>query len=441
MKYRFFNIFAFSPKIEWLQKEEPFCFQRDTNKLTEWLWSSMPAYSAMPAEYKPQTIVPEDLPEELRILEQQQGEALNNIWVNLMVETENPIREKIALFWHHQIPSGRGRSVDQGRILLEIFRQHGLGNLKELLNQVISTPATMHFLNLHLSSKEDPNENFPRELMELYLLGEGNYTLKDVKEVSRAFTGRRFDKKNWPYPYFFAADQHDAGIKTILGETGRFTGEDVIDIILKKPQTARHITGSFLRFFFSDNPPKNMIEDCADKYFRSGYEMKELVNAMIAHEEFNNPQYHLSKVKTPVELLTGFQRQTGLRTVGMKTPYTFLRMTGQSLFNPPTVAGWPGGDYWFEGERLLHRLFLPSTLLSFANRTVPKSSLSFKVMSRIKEPTRIQYRYIADARWNQPHFEDALKAHQLSVSEWILGNDKYACELSAILQKPEYQYI
>jgi hypothetical protein len=116
-------------------------------------------------------------------------------------------------------------------------------------------------------------------------------------------------------------------------------------------------------------------------------------------------------------------------------------MTGQSLFNPPTVAGWPGGDYWFEGERLLHRLFLPSTLLSFANRNVPKSSLSFKVMSRIKEPTRMQYRYIADARWNQPHFEDALKAHQLSVSEWILGNDKYAGELSAILQKPEYQYI
>lgn len=441
MRFRFFNILAFQPKIEWLNKQEPLEYCDNIGSLTDWLWSSLPPYSVMPDSYEPQIMVHEDLPEEIRIIEQQPGEALNNIWVNLMVETENPLREKIALFWHHQIPSGRGRGVDQGRIILELFRKYGLGNLRSLLREIISTPAIMHFLDLYRSSKEDPNENFARELMELHLLGEGYYTLKDVKEASRAFTGRRFDQKNYPYPYFFSPEQHDSGVKTILGETGRFTGEDVIDIILKKPQTARHIAGSFLRFFFSDKPPENMVEYCAHEYYKSGYEMKALINAMIYHEEFGNARYHLSKIKSPVELLVGFQRQTGLRTVGMKTPYTFLRMAGQSLFNPPTVAGWPGGEYWLEGERLMHRLFLPSTLLSFANRNSPKDALSFKLMSRISKPERRKYRHITDARWNKQLFETSIRDNKLSVAEWMLGISSNYNELSDILQKPEYQYV
>lgn len=374
-------------------------------------------------------------------MEQQPGEVLNSIWIDSMIETDNPLREKIALFWHHHIPSGRGRSIDQGRILLEIFRKKGLNNLKELLSELICTPAIMRFLDLSNSRKGNPNENFARELMELHLLGEGNYTLHDVKEASRAFTGRRFDKRNYPYKYYFVPQEHDSGIKTVLGETGRLNGEDVIEIILKKPQTARHIAHSFLRFFFTDTPSDDIVEYCADKYFKSGYEIKELINAMISHKDFNSPQYNLSKIKTPVELLVGFQRQTGLRTVGIKTTYTFLRMAGQTLFNPPTVAGWPGGDYWLEGERLMHRLFLPSTLLSLANRNISKGSTSFKIYSRLNEPKLRQYRYITDARWNETYFESALRSNQLSVSEWILGDQDFSSNLSSVLQKPEYQYI
>lgn len=441
MKYRFFNILAFSPKIEWLNTQKPLIHNGNVIEMTEWLWSTLPPYAALPDKLEPQIMVQEDLTEEVRIMEQQPGEVLNSIWIDSMIETDNPLREKVALFWHHHIPSGRGRSVDQGRILLEIFRKKGLNNLRELLFELICTPAIMRFLDISYSRKGNPNENFARELMELHLLGEGNYTLLDVKEASRAFTGRRYDNKNYPYKYYLDPEEHDSGIKTVLGQTGRLRGEDVVDIILKKPQTARHIAHSFLRFFFTDSPTRAMIEYCADKYFKSGYEMQELINAMIFHEDFNSPQYHLSKIKTPVELLVGFQRQTGLRTVGIKTTYTFLRMAGQSLFNPPTVAGWPGGEYWLEGERLLHRLFLPNTLLSFANRNTPKNSTAFRILSRLNEPKFRKYRYITDARWNEIYFESALRNNQLSVSEWILGNQDLGSNLSSVLQKPQYQYI
>ncbi len=161
---------------------------------------------------------------------------------------------------------------------------------------------------------------------------------------------------------------------------------------------------------------------------------------MFRHEVFLNPEYHKSKVKTPVELLVGFQRQTGLRTVGMKTAFQFLSKCGQVLFYPPTVAGWPGGEDWLQGERLLHRLFLPGALIAIANRQVPKNSLTYKLASRIFEPSKRGFRYVADAKWDKGRFYAALNRHEIPVSQWILGETQVQTGLEDCLQHPAYQY-
>jgi uncharacterized protein (DUF1800 family) len=441
MNNRFLNIFAFSPKIEWLNSGYYKNNFHDKASNLEWLWNTLPAYSPIIENYIEQIMVPEDLMEEMRLIQQGKAKVFDNIWLNRMVEIDNPLREKIALFWHHHIPSQRGRSFDQGILLIEIFRKHGLGKLKDLLMEIISTPATMHFLNLHISKKQNPNENFARELMELYVLGEGNYSLEDVKEVSRALTGRRFDRINYPYKYYLSRESFDSGKKTILGVTGNFDGEDVIDILLKSPKAAKHVTKSFLKFFFTDLPSEKLINDCSTIYYKSNYEMKTLINAIVSHEEFYKEVNCLTKVKTPVELLISLQRQTGLRTVGTKTNHTFLKLAGQVLFEPPNVAGWPGGLDWLNGDKLLHRLFLPSILLGFANRSISKSSIKFKIISRLSMGSLRKLRYSMDAKWDPDNFHQSLFRVNLSPSEWLIGSKAIEDDTKLILQNPDYQFV
>lgn len=440
MLRRFIDISAFSPKIEWLLADDDLGQWADLESCIKWLWETLPPYEPLPLAYQPQTMVAEDLSEELRLMEQQELVKFCNIWLQRMVRADNPLREKVALFWHHHIPSSSGRRPDHGRLLIEEYRKYGLGRLKDLLNAVLSSSTMMWHLDLFGSHKNNPNENFAREFMELFTLGEGHYSLKDVKEAARALTGRYFDKKNYPYQAYFDPGIFDDGVKTILGETGNLGGEEFIEIILGQEQTARHISRAVLRFFFSDNPPDQMVESCAQAYFSSGYEMRALLECMFRHEAFLNPDYIKSKVKTPIELLVGFQRQTGLRTVGMKTAYQFLMKCGQILFYPPTVAGWPGGEDWLQGDRLLHRLFLPGALIAVANRQVPKSSLAYKLSSRVFEPSKRGFRYIADAKWDKAMFYAALNRHGIPVSQWILGEIHAESGLEACLQYPEYQY-
>jgi len=439
--FRFLQVFAFSPRLEWLSGEGNHPLGKEITAYPEWIWQSLTPYAPIESEYRPQHMAPGDFAEEQRLMETQQAAAFYSVWLQQMAETDNPLREKMALFWHHHIPCtyGVARLFVQARQLLEIYRKHGLGNLRDLMREAFRAAVLMRFLNIS-SDKSNPNENFARELMELFTLGEGNYTLKDVKEVARAFTGRFFDKKNYPYAYSFVPSAHDDGIKTILGKTGRFDGDDVIDILLERPQTAQLIARSVLRFLFCDNPPDEMVRSCGEAYFKSGFEMRVLLESLMTQKAFYDPVFIQSKVKTPVELLVGFQRQTGLRTRGVKTTNSFLRYCGQSLFSPPSVAGWPGGADWLRGERLFHRLFLPGTLLEISNRRSARDSVGYKVSSRIFSASKRKFRYIADAQWDAGRFYDALKEQDLHVSEWMLGQKRENEDLEYLLQAPEYQY-
>ena len=155
----------------------------------------------------------------------------------------------------------------------------------------------------------------------------------------------------------------DNSNKTLFGKTGNWKGDDVIDIILREYQTARHISRSALIFFLGQVPSNSYLDECAKVYYNSGYKFKSLLKQIFCSSLFYSPDYFDNKVKTPVELLVNLQRKTGMRCVGIKTTNFFLRFCGQRLFRPPTVAGWPVGEEWLVGNDLINRVFLPDVLL------------------------------------------------------------------------------
>lgn len=435
------NRALFGPKLEWLEQNSNW-LQSPVEDLQNTIWESLPGYAPLSDSPPLQYLYAEDLEEEKRLSEQAPWKSFLVHWVNQMVTLDNPLREITALFWHHHIPSAAGHKMAHGQLLLEIYREHGLGYLKPLLVKMAANPAIMYFLDGHHSHKNNPNENFPRELLELFTLGEGNYTEKDVYEAARAFTGRRFDHHNYPYVMYVDEEAFDSEPKTFLGRTGNFNGEDIIDILLKEPNTARHIAKAILAFFGTSKPLEAHIEECGRVYFDAGFHTGRLLQYIFSRDWFYEKPYTGNKVKTPVELLVSLQRTTGMSAVGIKTTDYFLRSCGQSLFAPPNVAGWPDGTDWLKGNKLLYRLFLPKALMKIANRQYPKPSLGYKVSSRIKQAELRHYRYIADATFDEERFNSLLSEKAISIPQWLgIKSNSESMPLEECLTHPDYQFV
>tara|TARA_B100001123_G_scaffold450039_1_gene618181 strand:+ start:2645 stop:3817 length:1173 start_codon:yes stop_codon:yes gene_type:complete len=379
--------------------------------------------------------------EQIRLRRQDPNQSLIFDWLSKMVAIDNPIREISALFWHHHIPCAKGNDHNQhSRLALEIYREYGLQDFRTLLIKISANPAMMYWLDGHHSHKNNPNENFPRELMELYTLGEGHYTIQDVKEASRAFTGRRFDHINYPYAMYIDMNAFDNNYKTILGQTGNWDGDDVIDIILSQKQTAKHISKSALIFFLGRIPSEHIVNECAKVYFESGYIFETLLKHIFFSSWFFDSQYKVNKVKTPVELIVGLQRRTGMRCVGIKTINYFLRDCGQKIFKPPSVAGWPVGEEWLVGEELVNRVLLPAAFLRIANRTSKRTSFIYKVLSRIEHRNLRQIRYTFDCNFDEIFFSNSLGNSGIEARSWMNNDKIISNKLSDILTHPRHQY-
>ena len=433
------NRASFGPKLEWLKKDTKFILE-NRNSALEWLFETIGEYSPVSQGNKYSFMMEEEKDDYNRLYQQAPIEGLICDWLSIMVSSPNPLREIVALFWHHHMPTGKGNYVEHGKLLLEIYRKYGLGRLQPLLIKTAANPAMMYWLDGHWSHKDNPNENFPRELLELFTLGEGHYTFEDVKEASRAFTGRRFDHENYPYAMYIDKNAFDNNYKTILGKTGNWNGEDVIDIILSEYQTARHISRSALIFFLGQIPSENVVDECAKVYFESGYTFEKLLRHIFFSNWFYDALYKNNKVKTPVELLVGLQRKTGMRCVGIKTTIYFLRYCGQIPFRPPHVSGWPVGEEWLFGNELVNRIFLPSTLLKLANRSNVRSSLKYKIFSRMKQNSLREFGYIFDAVFDETEFKKVLRKNGLELCSWMNSCQAKTKSLSEILQHPKYQY-
>ncbi len=284
---------------------------------------------------------------------------LNLLWVEAMTRSSFPLLEKTALFWHgHFATHINNPYFDQ--LMLNIFRKKGMGNFKDLLLAVSKSPAMLQYLNNKQNKKMHPNENFAREVMELFTLGRGNYTEVDVKEAARAFTGWSFDDEG---NFVFKYKQHDDGSKTFLGRTGNFNGDDIINILCEKKETADWITRKIYRYFVSDVETDNgVVRHLAGRFYDSGLDISALLKDLFSSRAFSSDKIAGSKVKSPIDLLIGYGKVVPLSFGNPQAIIRLQKILGQYLFNPPNVAGWAGGKNWINSASLVARMRLPQAL-------------------------------------------------------------------------------
>jgi uncharacterized protein (DUF1800 family) len=275
-------------------------------------------------------------------------------WANRMLATRRPLEEKLTLFWHGHFATGENKVRDYRMMLRqnEMFRAQAAGDLRGLLVGILKDAGMLVYLDNGENVKKHPNENFGRELLELFSMGVGNYTEQDVREAARAFTGWT----NNVLDFRFDAAQHDSGEKTFLGQTGPFNGEDIIDIILKQPVTAEFVSAKLYRYFVREEISTGVRASLGRTFRESGYQIKPLLTQIFLSRDFYSPPAYATQIKSPVQLVISTYKKLGLREV--PTIPDFGRMTaglGQSLFDPPNVAGWAGGRTWITPSTLLQR--------------------------------------------------------------------------------------
>lgn len=301
-------------------------------------------------------------------------------WLDRMLHAGHPLREKLALFWHNHFATSNDK-VRNARHMLGQYRlmhTHALGSFKPLLVEMGTDPAMLVWLDAVLSTKGKPNENYARELMELFSLGIGHYTETDIREAARAFTGYEIaDGKST-----FNARQHDATEKKVLGKTGKFKGEDIAKICLDQPACPRFIVRKLYAFLVSeaDTPDADLIDPLAEKYRESGFDTGKLVATILRSKCFFSPAAYRAKIKSPVEFALGVVRGLEGR-VGTLPLAEALEGLGQVLFAPPSVKGWDGGPAWLNGQTVLFRNNLALALTSgedirFGTRSDPAALLA-----------------------------------------------------------------
>lgn len=319
---------------------------------------------------------------------------LNVSWMYEMVTTTHPLREKMALFWHGHFAC-RTQNVLFTQQLLQVIRDNALGNFGELLAAVSKSPAMLQFLNNQQNYKAHPNENFAREVMELFTTGRGHYTENDVKEAARAFTGWSYDDEG---NFDLREKRHDEGEKTVLGKRGHFTGDDVLKILLEQKQTARYIAGKIYRYFVCEDPDEEKINTLAEKFYQSNYDIKALMQQMFTADWFYDRKLIGTRIKSPVELIVGFRRTIPVAFEREEVMISFQQVLGQTLFYPPNVAGWPGGRNWIDSSSLMYRMQLPRMVLYEKEFNIQPKEItpemgmgSYKATMQVNEAAKRQY--------------------------------------------------
>ncbi len=296
-----------------------------------------------------------DIHREFRRQSNEDIKQLSLAWMDLMVNDTSQLREKMSLFWHGHFAC-RDANIFFTQQLLHIIRINALGNFGDMLKSVSKSAAILGFLNNQQNRKQHPNENFAREVMELFTLGRGNYTEQDIKEAARAFTGWNFEPKG---DFVIRKNMHDDGVKTIFGKTGNFTGDDVMNMLLENKQTARYIVTKIYRFLVNDEVDTKRIESLADSFYQSNYDIGGLMKSIFLSNWFYDTKNVGCKIKSPVELMVNIRRLLPMEIEKPDIQHTFTRALGQELFRPPNVAGWPGGKSWIDSSALMIRLVIP----------------------------------------------------------------------------------
>ena len=291
------------------------------------------------------------------------GRDLNVTWLKKMATDKAQLLEKMTFFWH-----GHFACRDDNPVLLQslnnAIRDNALGKFKYLLLGVAQSPAMLNFLNNQQNKKNAPNENFAREVMELFTLGRGNYTEHDVKEAARAFTGWSFEKET--LNFHFRENQHDYDEKEFFGKKGNFDGKDIIDMILYKEECSRFIAGKIYQFFVNDERDEKIINDLAEKLYLSDYHIGDLMKEIFSSDWFYDKKNIGTRIKSPVELIVNISRLLKAQ-YGNDDAIVFTQsIMNQVLFLPPNVAGWPNGKRWIDNSNLIFRMDVGRKMIELA---------------------------------------------------------------------------
>ena len=284
-------------------------------------------------------------------------------WIERMRQSQDPLEEKMTLFWHGHFATSAVKVKDAYLMWRQnqTFREHARGNFGTLVKAMSRDPAMIDWLDLKESKAAHPNENFAREVMELFTLGEGNYTEKDVTEGARAFTGYRIEPRDQSFR--FDPRQHDNTPKTFLGRSDVRDGDQAIDTILAQPACARFVARKLWTFFTYENPSDSLVETLAATMRASRYEMRPTLHRMFTSVEFYSPQAMRTQIKSPVQWTVQTARELEITLPGRGPLQAALRQMGQVPFHPPSVKGWDGGKAWISTSTLLTRYNLAGSLL------------------------------------------------------------------------------
>lgn len=302
-----------------------------------------------------------DLANQINRLNRLKFQELRANWIARMVQSSRPLLERMVLFWHGLLVSGfpDTQVSEHMAIQLDLFRRMATGSFKELILAISRDPAMLSYLDNNSNRKGRPNENYARELMELFTMGVGTYTELDVKEAARAFTGWSFVGND----FVFRRDQHDDGQKTFLGRTGAWDGTEVIDLIFEQPATTRFLPRRLWEFFAYLGPEDSLLEDLAALFRRSNWEVKAVLRAIFQSKAFYSEKALRAQIKSPAQLVVGAVRLTGavIPELGLARA---MDLMGQALLYPPNVGGWPRGQRWVNTATMLVRYNFSNLLIS-----------------------------------------------------------------------------
>lgn len=304
-----------------------------------------------------------DTARQLRRANVEKFQELRANWLQRMRRTKRPLQEKMVLFWHGHLVSGfpEVQAAEHMAMQLGLFRRMATGSFKDLILAISRDPAMLSYLDNASNRKGKPNENYARELMELFSMGVGNYTEQDVKEAARAFTGWAFAGNK----FVFRRLEHDDGVKTFLGRTGNWDGTDIIDIIFQQPATARHLPRRLFEFFVYQRPEDPVIDDLGRVFSRSNWSVKAVLRTIFQSELFYSPTTMRAQIKSPAELVVGTTRSLGAE-VPEPVLLRAMDLMGQTLLYPPNVGGWPKGTGWITTATILIRDNFSGLLLNGA---------------------------------------------------------------------------
>ena len=398
------------------------------------------------------------------------GFAPGEYWLYRMVTTKAPLIEKVTLFWHNIFATGYPKVV-HGKVLssqIAMLRRNGLGRLDDLLIELSKDPAMIVWLDNQDNHRGAINENYGRELLELFSMGVGNYSEDDIKEAARAFTGwtignteymvlRSNRDSDWPYGriawhFEFNEEDHDSGEKTFLGESGSFNGEDIVEIICRQEATAKFISRHMYHFFVADEPPvpqwphvppqdPGAIQQLVDSYFSSGHSVKEMLRTLFKSDFFKSQDVRYGRVKSPAELMSGVLRLSGqldrprreMVEHGMRMQYM-----GQWLHNPPSVEGWHQGEEWIETGSLVERINFASEQLGDATLPGVASILSKVVEERVPGD-RLLDKCLAELGELELSEETSASLREFAVSGGPVDREKASQMLRMIAASQDFQ--